>query len=147
MVRSKKSDQEPSVAPAAPPAPPAPKGPSIELSTLGGKDDDFVTIDGTRYDLLGAHLMGLRLTGEVDRLWKRICTLEDAEEQTPADDVEYETRLRALGKIVLPEAPAAVIDAQHVGNLRDLAITFFVLAAAKSPRMALMLRLAKRSTG
>jgi len=126
---------------------PKPKAAAIELSSLSQKGQEFVTIDGDRYDLLSADQIGLRLTGEIDRLWKRICALEETEGPTDADEAEYKSKLTVLGSIVLPDAPEDVVERQPVSNLKDLAVSFFVLAASKSPRMAMMLRLGKKSTG
>lgn len=117
--------------------PRSPTSAALELSTIAGPAD-VVEIDGQRYDLLNFASLGLRERQEIQYVADRLEKIERKQRPTPADITEHHRRLIELGGRVLPDAPKAVLEKLGDGQLEDLAVTFFVKGAARSPRMAML---------
>lgn len=111
--------------------------PVITIESLVGPAD-VVEIDGERYDLATLASFGLRANAEAKREAARIQYLEQIEAPTEADEREHRQRLQELVRMALPKAPPTIAERLGDGQLADIVVAFFVLAAKRSPRMEML---------
>ena len=108
--------------------------------------NDFVEIDGARYDLARVATFGLKRQARCRALWKRMGALEEIEEPSEADERDYHTRARELAAYALPSAPAEVLDKLSDEQLGDLVVVFFVRGASRSRRFEVLRTLTPNGT-
>lgn len=117
-------------------ATPKPK-PTLELSTITAPND-VVKIDDEEYDLLNLGSLGLRERQELVRLSERIEAIEKRKALTLGDQADHRRLLLGLAGKVLPDAPREKLEKLPDAQLEDLAVTFFVRGAMRSPRMEMI---------
>ncbi len=108
--------------------------------------NDFVEIDGDRYDLARIATFGLRRQARCRVLWKRLGALEEVEEPSEADEREYRERARELAGYALPAASAEVLGRLSDEQLGDVAVAFFVRGASRSRRFEVLRTLTPNGT-
>jgi len=108
--------------------------------------NDFIEIDGARYDLARIAQFGLRSQARCRALWKRLGALEEIEEPSDADERDYRTRARELAGYALPGAPADILAKLSDEQLGDVAVAFIVRGASRSRRFEVLRTLTPNGT-
>jgi hypothetical protein len=145
MVQSKKQP---------PPAEPPPED-TGDVLELGGitKPPRLVTIEGVFYAMLNADTLGIGPRERLARLHERITALEGKGARiTAKEEAEYDGRLLDLAKMILPDAPAEVMNKLSIGSRQTLVVDFLVTTAVESPRFQTLAKVSrslglKRSAG
>lgn len=116
--------------------------------TTGPEPIGKVSVDGRLYDMADPAHFTLRQAGHLDRAIKRIRDLEAKKDPTPKDDDAYHSALREVAGMAVPEVSGDDWAKMGAGQLADLAVSFFGLAALRNPRLSLLRRMERqRSPG
>jgi hypothetical protein len=108
----------------------------------------LVRIDGLTYEMADALHFSLREAGAYQAAVGRIMELETKAIEGEADaddDREYRQRLEEVARLIAPSAPAEKWAALATGELSDLAVAFFALAAMRNPRLQMAASMVARS--
>jgi len=118
-------------------------GDVLELGALS-RPPRLVKIQGEFYEMLNVDALGVGPRERLGRLHKRITELEGKGTRILAkEEAEYDGRLLELAKLVLPDAPAAVMDKLSIGARQTLVLDFLLTTAIESPRLQTMAKVAR----
>lgn len=119
-------------------------GDVLELGALS-KPPRLVTIEGVFYEMLNVDTLGIGPRERLGKLHERVTKLEEKGARiTAKEEAEYDGRLLEMAKMILPEAPAAIMDKLSIGSRQTLVVDFLVTTAIESPRLQTLAK-ARRS--
>jgi len=134
-----------------------PEGTERSSSQLLNLDDlapkrDYVTVDGTRYDVLNPAEATLMTQARLRRLMTDISDLEEKGEEalTDEDDQQHDEKLRDLAKLIVPKLPMTKLNKLTKQQLGQLVSAFFVSRVGQSGTMRMVLEMLREmapSTG
>ena len=124
------------------------QGAILRLVGASATAPGLVRVDGATYEMADPMHFSLRQAGAYQAAVGRIMELETKAIEAEADaddDREYRQRLEQLAAIIAPTAPPAVWTKLATGELSDLAVAFFALAAMRNPRLQMAATMAAQS--
>ena len=134
-----------------------PEGTERSSSQLLNLDDlapkrDYVTVDGTRYDVLNPAEATLMTQARLRRLMTDISDLEEKGEEalTDEDDQQHDEKIRDLAKLIVPKLPMTKLNKLTKQQLGQLVSAFFVSRVGQSGTMRMVLEMLREmapSTG
>jgi len=134
-----------------------PEGTERSSSQLLNLDDlapkrDYVTVDGTRYDVLNPAEATLMTQARLRRLMTDISDLEEKGEEalTDDDDQQHDEKIRDLAKLIVPKLPMTKLNKLTKQQLGQLVSAFFVSRVGQSGTMRMVLEMLREmapSTG
>ncbi len=143
MVREKQERSNAATNGSSAPVPEEDTGDVLELGALS-RPPRLVKIQGEFYEMLNVDALGVGPRERLGRLHKRITELEGKGTRILAkEEAEYDGRLLELAKLVLPDAPAAVMDKLSIGARQTLVLDFLLTTAIESPRLQTMAKVAR----
>jgi hypothetical protein len=130
-----------------------PEGTERSSSQLLNLDDlapkrDYVTVDGTRYDVLNPAEATLMTQARLRRLMTEISDLEEKGEEklTDEDDQQHDEKLRDLAKLIVPKLPMTKLNKLTKEHLGQLVSAFFVRRVGQSGTMRMVLEMLQQMT-
>ena len=110
--------------------------PLISLSTII-PDREVIRIDDEDYELAASDDLSLIERRSLNTAWRRMMEIENKEDITKTEDVEYSNLTRKLVGMLLPTLPKEVLRVLPRSSQEAVVVTFF--GKPTDPRMRAML--------